>query len=464
MNPLSLQSLANLLQARTVHPIDTSSSLICTGISTDSRTLRRGECFVALKGDRFDGHDHVEQAFARGACCALVDTSFNIKDRTGSPLVQVPNTTTALGTLARHFRQEADFRVIAITGSVGKTSTRHIIAHVLSDQFRVHQSPRNFNNHIGLPLSLLSAQPHDEMVVVELGSSAPGEISYLTHIAQPDIAVVTNVSPAHLEGLGDIASILQEKMSIAEGLRSGGRLFVNGDNSAIRDHCRKHALAATTFGISPAAQIRADRVELGAGHSTFLVQDRAIRLPLPGPGNIANALAAWAVCSSVGVEWESFAAAVKTLGPPPMRADVLSLGSLTIINDCYNASPASMENALSILGAHRVGNTGRRVCILGEMAELGADSQSLHEVLGQRIAEAEVDLLIAIGPLVKFTAQSASSLHAKELQIAWFDDTISACQSLTSLIQDHDVVLVKGSRSVGLEKAVETLKEMVGSA
>ena len=464
MNPLTLQDLANILSATIAHPRDTSSSLICSGISTDSRTLRRGECFVALKGDRFDGHDHLEQAFAQGACCALVSTAFNIKDKTGQALLQVPNTTTALGTLARHFRQEADFRVIAIAGSVGKTSTRHIIAHVLADQFRVHQSPRNFNNLIGLPLSLLSARPHHEMVVVELGSSAPGEISYLTHISQPDIAVVTNVFPAHLEGLGDIESILREKMSIAEGLRSGGRLIVNGDDPAIRNHCRGHALAATTFGTSPAAQIRADQVKLSAGHSTFSVQGKAIRLPLAGPGNIANALAAWAVCSWVGVEWESFAAAVNTLGPPPMRADVLSLGSLTVINDCYNASPASMENALSILGAHRVGNTGRRVCIFGEMAELGTDSQSLHEALGQCVAEAEVDLLIAIGPLAMFTAQTASSLHAKELQIAYFEDTISACQSLTSLIQDHDVVLVKGSRSVGLEKAVETLKEMVGSA
>ena len=174
MNSLSLQDLANLLQATIVPPRDTSSSLICSGISTDSRTLRRGECFVALKGDRFDGHDHVEQAFARGACCALVDTACNIKDKSGQALVQVPNTTTALGTLARHFRLEADFRVIAITGSVGKTSTRHIIAHVLADRFSVHQSPRNFNNHIGLPLSLLGARPHDEVVVVELGSSAPG--------------------------------------------------------------------------------------------------------------------------------------------------------------------------------------------------------------------------------------------------------------------------------------------------
>lgn len=463
MNPISLQNLAKHLRAKIVPPHDTSASLICTGISTDSRTLRRGECFVAIKGDRFDGHDHVARAFAQGACCAVVDTGFNIKDKTGPPLVQVPNTTTALGTLARHIRREADFRVIAITGSVGKTSTRHIIAHVLSDQFRVHQSPRNFNNTIGLPLSLLSARPHDEVVVVELGSSVPGEISYLTHIAQPDVAVVTNVSPAHLEGFGDIESILLEKMSIAEGLRSGGRLFVNGDNSAIRDHCRKHALAATTFGTSPAAQIRADRIELSAGHSTFLVQDRAIRLPLPGPGNIANTLAAWAVCSSVGIEWESFAAAVTTLGPPPMRADVLSLGSVTVIDDCYNASPASMENALSILAVHRVDNTARRVCIFGEMAELGADSQSLHEALGQRIAEAEVDLLIAVGPLAIVTAQTAHSLHTKELQTICFEDTISACQSLTTLIQDGDVVLVKGSRSAGLEMAVETLKEMVGS-
>ena len=463
MNPLSLQNLADLLRARIVHPQDTSSSLICTGISTDSRTLRRGECFVALRGDRFDGHDHVAQAFTRGACCALIDTAFNTKDTAGPPLVQVPDTTTALGTLAQHFRQEADFRVIAITGSVGKTSTRHIIAHVLSDQFRVHQSPRNFNNHIGLPLSLLSARPHDEVVVVELGSSAPGEISYLAHIAQPDIAVVTNISPAHLEGFGDIDSILKEKMSIAEALRSGGRLFVNADDPLISDHCRQHALTATTFGTSPAAHIRGHHIKLAAGHSTFRVHDRDIRLPLPGPGNVANALAAWAVCSSIGVEWESFAAAVTTLGPPPMRADVLSLGSLTIINDCYNASPASMENALSILAAYRVDQTGRRVCILGEMAELGPDSQSLHEALGQRIAEAEVDLLIAIGPLAMLAAQTADAAHTKVLQVAYFEDTISACQGLTGLIQDHDVVLVKGSRSVGLEKAVETLKEMVGS-
>jgi len=464
MNPLSLQHLADILRAPAVPLDDISASALCTGISTDTRSLQRGDCFVALKGPRFDGHDHIDQAFAQGASCALVNAGFIDPNTNRHPIIQVPNTTLALGTLAQHFRQAASFRVIAITGSVGKTSTRHIIAHVLSQQFRVHQSPRNFNNHIGLPLSLLSATAQHEIVVVELGTSAPGEISYLSHITQPDIAVVTNVFPAHLDGFGDVDSILLEKMSIAEGLRPGGKLVVNGDNAAISDHCRTHALAATTFGTAAAVDVRGDHIELAAGHSTFRVQDRAIRLPLPGTGNVANTLAAWAVCAGVGVNWASFGAAVNTLTPAPMRAQVLSHKSLTIIDDCYNASPASMKNALGILAAHPTGNEGRRVCIVGGMAELGAESQTLHEALGQQIAAADVALIIAIGPLARISAQTAESIYTKELQVACFEDTLAACQRLTSLIGKGDIVLVKGSRSVGLEKVVETLKGMVGSA
>jgi UDP-N-acetylmuramoyl-tripeptide--D-alanyl-D-alanine ligase len=431
-----------------------------TGVSTDSRTIKRGDCFFAIRGEKFDGHDYLRDVFAKGAVCAVVSREFDDRELADKCLLQVADTTKALGDLAAEYRRQAGFKVVAITGSVGKTTTRQILYHVLSRHFRVHQSPGSFNNNIGLPLTLLGAKTDDQIVLTELGSNHPGEISYLTHIAQPDIAIVTNVHPAHLEGFGDLETIVQEKLSIREGLRPRGTLIINADFGQLVSACRAKDVGFVTFGRSDGSAYQATNIRSDGSASRFTVGGTEARLPLAGPGNVENALAAWAVCSQLGLAIGDFASAIKTLRPVSMRAELLQIGNLTVLSDCYNANPASMKNALEILAGLDQSGKRRLVFICGDMAELGQQAEQLHAELGTAIAQAGVELVLAVGGLAKIAAQSARAVAKYDLQTKCFTDTISACNNLHELIKDYDIVLVKGSRTVKLETVVEKLKEL----
>jgi UDP-N-acetylmuramoyl-tripeptide--D-alanyl-D-alanine ligase len=227
----------------------TSHASSFTGISTDSRTTKAGDCFFAIPGENFDGHDYVLDALAKGAVCGVVSKKLDDEEFADKCLLRVEDTIKALGDLAGEYRRQAGFKVVAITGSAGKTTTRQIAYHALSRRFGVYQSPRSFNNKIGLPLTLLGANSHDQVVIAELGSNHPGEISYLTRIAAPDIALVTNVYPAHLEGFGDLQTIVQEKLSISEGLTPDGTLIINADFGQLVDACRAKGAGFATFGL-----------------------------------------------------------------------------------------------------------------------------------------------------------------------------------------------------------------------
>ncbi|MHC4325303.1 MAG: UDP-N-acetylmuramoyl-tripeptide--D-alanyl-D-alanine ligase, partial [Planctomycetota bacterium] len=305
-----------------------------TGVSTDSRSTKAGDCFFAISGDNFDGHDYVFDAFAKGAVCAVVSKDIDEENSAGKCLLKVEDTIKALGELAREYRRQAGYKVVAITGSAGKTTTRQIIYHVLSQHFRTHQSPKSFNNHIGLPLTLLGAGAEIQIIVAELGSNHPGEIPYLTSIAEPDIAVVTNVHPAHLEGFGDLQTIIQEKSSISEGLRPDGVFIINGDFEKLVEACRAKGLRFTTFGKSDGCDYRAGNIRSDGRNSRFTIDGAEVFLPLAGPGNIENALAAWAACSKSGLTIDDFAQALETLPPVSMRTELLQIGTLTVLSDC----------------------------------------------------------------------------------------------------------------------------------
>ena len=327
MQPIPIEALARILGATvTGRPGETragASAPQITGISTDSRTIRPGDCFFAIAGENFDGHDYVAEVLRKGAACAVV--SREVDGATGL-LLRVPDTIQALGDLARAYRRMNPFKVVAITGSVGKTTTRQIVHHVLSRRFRTHQAQKSFNNNIGLPLTLLGARPQDEVIIAELGANHPGEIAGLTRIAQPDIAVVTNAHPAHLEGFGDLATIIREKLSIADGLSNGGVFIVNGDIEPLVAAARERGRPFRTFGRSPGARYRAQQIVCSGTDSTFTIQGRQVRLPLPGPGNVENALAAWAVCDQFGLSVDDFARAVESLPAVSMRAETLQIG------------------------------------------------------------------------------------------------------------------------------------------
>ena len=428
-----------------------------TGISIDSRTVQPGDLFVAIRGERFDGHDYVAQAFQQGAAAALVDQPLRNEER---PCLLVKDTLLALGQWARHVRQQTGYRVVGITGSVGKTTTRHMIAHVVGQQHASWQAPKNFNNAIGLPLTLLTAPTGTAVVVAELGCNRPGEIAYLADIAQPDIAVVTHIAPAHLEGFGTVAAIAEEKLSIASGLRQQGTLVLGVDSPPLRKAAQTEARQNTvTFGLSEEATIRANHIRYQPTGSTFTLENTPIALPLPGPGNVRNALACWGVCQALGMALTDFQSAIATLAPVAMRLESLQLGTLTVLSDCYNANPASMANALEAVQHIDPSGARRRVFVCGDMAELGPTAEAIHADLGTAIADAGIDLVIAVGPLAAVAANAAQAQAPDPIATVCLPDVHKTCQELASRVKDGDIVLVKGSRSARLELAVGKLEE-----
>ncbi len=445
------------------------------GVSTDSRTVKPGDCFFAIAGEKFDGHDYIADVFAKGAVCAVVSRELGPDMCHGHPaheawpgwpchderrIIKVDDTIKALGDLARQYRKRAGYKVVAITGSVGKTTTRQITHHVLSRHFKTHQSPKSFNNNIGLPFTLLNAPKGTEIVIAELGSNHPGEIAYLTRIANPDIAAVINVHPAHLEGFGNLDAIVREKMSISEGLLSDGVMIINSDFERLVSFCRQKKINYKSFGKNQDADNTAKNVRYHGLSSSFTIDNIHVELPLPGPGNVDNALAAWTICKLFGISAQDFADAVKSFSGNVMRSEVMQAGTITILNDCYNANPASMKNALEILANIDATKKRRLVFICGDMAELGAQSETLHIKLGEQIANANVDLIISVGKLSKIAADEAMKNSKNNLQIKSFEDTLSACNKLHEFIKDYDIILVKGSRTAKLEAAVDKLKEI----
>ncbi len=462
MQPILTEVLTRILGAtvegRPAGTEDKTSYI--TGVSTDSRTIQPGDCFFAIAGENFDGHDYVAQVMQKGAACAVVSRA--VSNASGL-ILRVPDTIKALGDLARAYRLMNPFTVVAITGSVGKTTTRQIVHHVLSKRFRTHQAQKSFNNNIGLPLTLLGARPQDQVIVAELGANHPGEIAELTRIALPDVAVVTNAHPAHLEGFGDLATIIREKLSISEGLRDGDVFIINGDIEPLVAACRARGRPFRTFGKAPNARYQAQDIICSGAYSTFTIQGKPVRVPLPGPGNVDNALAAWAVCDQFGLSVDDFARAVETLPAVSMRAETLQVGKLTILNDCYNANPASMKNALAMLRNLRSScdaNRNRRlVFICGHMGELGPQTKSLHAELGVAAAEAGVDLMVAVGEPPKTAAQAAREAARRDLQTLCFEDTLSVCDHVQEFVREDDIILVKGSRTARLERVVEALRQ-----
>jgi len=455
MREFSIEKLSRMIGAAMYGP----RGGVFTGVSTDSRTIRGGECFFALRGPHFDGNDYIEKAFDRGAACAVADRVHREPGLERRPVLLVEDVLAALGCFAGQYRRLMGFKVVAITGSVGKTTTRRIAEHVLGRYRPVFSAPGNFNNSIGLPLTLLGAEDRHEVVLAELGASFSGEIEDLARIAEPDVAVVTNVCLAHLAGFGSLEAIMREKLSISRGLRPGGVLFINGDCPGLADLARGGGLEFRTFGSSVCCDIRYRPADAGGFESRFFIDSVEVVLPLISRGSMENAAAAWAVCSSLGLSASDFAVAARTVSAVKMRCQLLRFGGLAVINDCYNANPASMANALEALARLGAAAAGRLIFVCGDMAELGENSGGLHEQLGRAVAEAKVDCMIAVGHLAARAATAAVKASGGGLKACCFTDAVSACNKLQELIKEYDIVLVKGSRCMHLELVVETLEK-----
>ena len=439
---------------------------VATGYSIDSRTVRPGELFFAVKGEKLDGHDYVEQAFAKDAIAAVVSEAMLTQLRTDTlreanpgdcALIPVADTLLALQALASAVRRLWGKTLIGVTGSTGKTTTKEAIAHVLGSRFCVHKSEGNLNNHFGLPLMLLKLEPEHELAVVEMGMSHAGEIAALAQIAQPGIGVVTNVAPVHLEFFDSIAGIARAKYELIQSLPATGVAVLNADDEYVSQFGRDFQGKVVMYGLSALANVHAEHIEARGQHGSrfdVVVGDAREKtaLALLGQHNVYNSLAAIAVALESGLTLAEAAHAVATLTPADKRGQVVQVGNITVINDCYNSNPTAlraMTDALANVPAKR------RIVVAGEMLELGPDAEELHRGCGWYMADKKIDFLLGVRGQAKEMVEAArqAGVTAK-----YFVTPEEAGEWLANETCDGDVVLMKASRGVKLEKALEVWK------
>ena len=442
--------------------LSTAHADTLTGVSIDSRTLEPGQLFVAIVGPRFDGHDFLAQATQRGAAATLVHRDVALPP--GVDVVRVADTTEALGALAAHRRLAAQVPVVAITGSTGKTTTKEMAAALLEGRGPVLKTRGNLNNQWGLPLTLLGLQPEHQAAVLELGMSAAGELRALSRIASPDVAVITNVAPVHLEFFSSVEAIAAAKGEILEGLCPGGAAVLNGDDPRVRRIGESFPGEVVWFGSDRRFDVCAEswrgtihgmRFDLRIGGRRF-----DVALPLPGRHFLTSFLAATAVAVRLGVDAETIAAAAARLEAAPGRGRVLRLGQgVTLLDDSYNANPVAVEAAVAALA---LGPVGRRVAFLGDMLELGPTAPELHRQVGAAVA-AHLDELVAVGPLGRHLAEGARQGGLSPSSVATFDTSVEAAAGASEIVQPGDSVLVKGSRGIAMERVVAALVAHLGS-
>ena len=456
-------SLERLLEATGGRASAPARELVLTSVSIDSRTLEPGALFVAIRGQRFDGHDFLAQAAARGAVAALVERE--LEAPAGLVLVRVPDTTQALAALASAVRRALAVPVVAVTGSVGKTTTKDMTAELLGALGPVLKTEGNLNNQYGLPLTLLRLTPAHKAAVVELGMSAAGEIRALTKIAEPDVATITRIAPVHLEFFASLDAIADAKAEILEGLRPGGTAVLNGDDPHVARIGRGFPGRVVWYGRDRGFDVSAERWR-GTGFGMRFDMRMAgrtldVALPLAGPHFAMNFLAAAAAAHALGVSPDAIADAAKHLRPARHRGELRRLGEgVIVLDDSYNSSPAALEAAVVALGLL----PGlRRVAVVGDMLELGEAGPRLHREAGRALA-GRVDLVAAIGPLSKAIVEGALEAGLPAKAVVHFHDAASSLPAVVSLVTPGDAVLVKASRGMHLEEVVDALARRFGEA
>ena len=460
MKAASLEEVRGAVRGRWVAR---GEALVATGASTDSRTCREGELFFALRGERMDGHAFLAAAAARGCVAAVValDAEVPAEAREAFPggLIGVADTTRALGGLAAWHRRQLGATVVAVTGSNGKTTVKRMIDHVLKRRLKGTCSPKSFNNAVGVPLTLLGVCPGDDYVVCELGTNAPGEIAALAALAEPEVAVIASVAEAHIEGLGTIERVAVEKASILHCLAPDGLGVVWADSELLDRAAAGHGRRLVRFGLSPAADLRLTGFEPMGPRQRFQLNGRLwADLPLPGRHNAVNALAAIAVAQRFGLGQDEAAAALADFAGDPMRLGWIDLPGGTIINDAYNANPASLAAAVDVL-ADCTGR--RRVLVAGDMCELGERAEQLHLQAGRDLAGRGIDLLASVGLLGRYVAKGAAEAGIESVS---FDSVDQAAQAMVRLLREGDTVLVKGSRAVGMEAMIDPIRAVLADA
>lgn len=428
------------------------------GIGIDSRRLSSGEAYVAIQGKRLDGHEYVDEAAHRGAACLIVSRiPHSTNGASALPLVQVQDTTVALGDLARYHRRRLGRPVIAVTGSCGKTTTKELIAHLAGTSEEVLRTTGTQNNHIGVPLTLLRMTPQHRLAVIELGSNHPGEIAYLASIAEPTIGVVTNVGPVHLEFFSTLIGVLREKLSLLDAVPSDGSVILPGDQLEVCLEAPEHLNAGVrmvTFGTTDRCDLQAMDIQRSSEGMQVRLRDQVSQwaIPLVGSHNVENTLAAIACVWAMGIPLSVARQRLATFRAVPLRSEVVRCRGLTILNDCYNANPLSFARALEML---RDLNVRRKIAIVGDMLELGVFAPSAHQAIGRLATQLGIDAVIAVGEFAENVAQGVREVRPDG--VTTYRTVQELMEKLPDMLQQGDGLLVKGSRKLNLEQVTDFL-------
>ncbi len=453
MEPIRLSDVLRATGGDLLGPVEGNPWI--PAVTTDSKDVAPGALFVPIRGKRFDGHVFVEQAFLGGAAFSLVSRDTDLA-RMPRNVIVVPDTKRALGDLARWQRSRFDVPVIGVTGSCGKTTVKEMLRQILGDGVVV--SHASFNNDIGVPLTLLRMDRTTRAAVVEIGTNAPGEIAALTSIARPTVGVLTTIEEAHLEGLGTVRGVMREKSALLHGLTEGGAAIVNADNLYCREILESldHGTAITYGTWEDATVFGVDAQPTDEGFSFWLFGKMPVEVPALGMHNVGNALAAISVALWLGLRPDAIVEALRGYRAPPMRMAREVVGDVTLINDAYNANPASMDAAIRELGLRRC--TGRRIAVIGDMLELGDNAERLHRQLGRKVANESVDRLWAIGPHAEQVAEEAIGRGLPAECVAFHGDVVEAMESPAFRPLPGDVWLFKGSRGMALERLADHVR------
>ena len=428
-----------------------------SSVAIDSRKVIKDTLFVAIKGARVDGHSFIPQVMEAGALCSLSEQDLGDVDY---PYIRVSSCTEALKDLAEHYRRSLDIKVVGITGSVGKTSTKEMIASVLSEKYNVLKTEGNFNNEIGLPLTVFNIREEHEVAVLEMGISHFGDMKPLAKIARPDVCVITNIGYAHLENLGTRDGILKEKSSMTDYMNPKGSVIFNGDDDKLKSYTSRDGRTPVYFGLTSSCPFHVENIErkgLKGTYAEFVTPTSRFHahISIPGDHMIYNALAGVAVGYALGMNNDEIARGIEKLVPIAGRNNLIEAKHYTIIDDCYNANPVSMKAAIDVLDMA----IGRKVAVLGNMGELGNNEKVLHREVGEYAAAHGIDLVCGIGHLAKELVDGATN-GSSSTRGLWFENKADFLDAMKDLIKDGDNVLVKASHGMDLTTIVEALKNI----
>ena len=456
MKNLTLNNLAEVCKGRYCGSLEQGNREVMS-IVTDSRQTEPGALFIAIPGERVDGHVFIEDVIAKGALAVMSERDLGQRP---FPYIQVKSSLQAVKDIAQFYLEQLQIPVVGITGSVGKTSTKEVIASVLSQKFRVLKTQGNFNNELGLPLTVFGLRPEHEMAVLEMGINQFGEMTRLAKIARPDTCVITNIGPCHLEYLGSRDGVFQAKTEVFPYIKPGGRAVLNGDDDKLSEVGSVNGSMPLFFGMSSSADVWADMLENhgleGMGCRIHMGEDSFfVRIPIPGKHMVYNALAAAAVGKCYGLNADEIRRGIESLEPVDGRLRMVKTGTAAIIDDCYNANPVSMKASLEVLK-----NTpGRKTAILGDMGELGSGQVQMHREVGAYAGTCGLDLCICVGSLSRHMAEAARETNP-HMEVIYLEQLEAVLEILPRLAEKGGTILVKASHFMEFHKVVHVLERL----